>query len=98
MSLQEGVWSSWEMKPGTIFFLELSPKLSFSRPSMLETYTQWTMVSWNTSTQSVSTGPEAGLRLGAGEGYVSPQILNLPWMQWPGLVPLDIGASEPGWG
>nr|XP_058927643.1 GPI ethanolamine phosphate transferase 3 isoform X4 [Kogia breviceps] len=51
MSLQEGVWSSWEMKPGTIFFLELSPKLSFSRPSMLETYTQWTMVSWNTSTQ-----------------------------------------------
>eukprot|EP00069_Balaena_mysticetus_P008342 bmy_19678T0 len=61
MSLQEGVWSSWEMKPGTIFFLELSPKLSFSRPSMLETYTQWTMVSWNTSTQPVSTGPEAGL-------------------------------------
>ncbi|XP_068407909.1 GPI ethanolamine phosphate transferase 3 isoform X3 [Eschrichtius robustus] len=51
MSLQEGAWSSWEMKPGTIFFLELSLKLSFSRPSMLETYTQWTMVSWNTSTQ-----------------------------------------------
>nr|KAF6315147.1 phosphatidylinositol glycan anchor biosynthesis class O [Myotis myotis] len=51
MPLQEGVWSSWEMIPGKIFFLELSPKLSSSPPSMSETYTQWTMASWNISTQ-----------------------------------------------
>lgn len=95
MSLQEGVWSSWEMIPGKIFFLELSHKLSSSHPSMSETYIQWTMASWNTSTQPVSTGPDAVL--GPGEGYFSPQILSFPWVRWLGLVSLDLGASEPGW-
>lgn len=61
MSLQEGVWSSWEMIPGKIFFLELFPKLSSSHPSMSETCTQWTMAYWNISIQPVSMGPEAGL-------------------------------------
>lgn len=53
------------------------------------------MASWNTSTQPVSTGPDAVL--GPGEGYFSPQILSFPWVRWLGLVSLDLGASEPGW-
>lgn len=74
MSLQEGVWSSWEMTRGKIFSLELSPKLSSSHPSMSETYTQWTMASWNTFTRPVSMAPEAGLRLGAGEAASGHQF------------------------
>lgn len=97
MSLQEGTWSSWEMIPGKIFFLELSPKLSSSHPSMSETCTPWTMASWNISIQPVSTGPEAGPIKTGSSGLLQVTNSEPPMgaMAWACVPSLSVRA-EPG--